>query len=95
MYQSNFEPNTRWTEEFAQGHEIRDYWQGVARKYDVYKYVRAQQRVERTEWFAEKGKWRVTVRDLKEDRVSFNLYWILGIGYWVCADCDCDCDCDC
>lgn len=91
MYQSNFEPNTRWTEEFAQGHEIRDYWQGVARKYDVYKYVRAQQQVERTEWLAEKGRWRVTVRDLKEDRVSFNLYWILGIGYWVCADCDCDC----
>ncbi|OJI99721.1 hypothetical protein ASPVEDRAFT_188041 [Aspergillus versicolor CBS 583.65] len=69
VYQSNFEPNTRWTEEFAQGHEIRDYWQGVARKYDVYKYVRAQQQVERTEWFAEKGKWRVTLRDLKENRV--------------------------
>lgn len=85
MYQSNFEPNTRWTEEFAQGHEIRDYWQGVARKYDVYKYVRAQQQVERTEWFAEKGKWRVTVRDLKEDRVSFKS--ILDGGYWILGMC--------
>ncbi|KAL4940968.1 hypothetical protein BDV06DRAFT_230021 [Aspergillus oleicola] len=69
VYQSNFEPNTRWTEEFAQGHEIRDYWQGVARKYDVYKYVRAQHKVERAEWAGEKGMWRVTVRDLKEDMV--------------------------
>ncbi|KAL4733923.1 hypothetical protein BDV11DRAFT_213295 [Aspergillus similis] len=69
VYQSNFEPNTRWTEEFAQGHEIREYWQRVARKYDVYQYVRAQHRVERAEWLGDKGKWKVTVRDLKEDRV--------------------------
>ncbi|KAL4756207.1 flavin-containing monooxygenase [Aspergillus foveolatus] len=69
VYQSNFEPNTKWTEEFAQGHEIREYWQGVARKYNVYQYVRAQHRVERAEWFGDKGKWKVTVSDLKEDRV--------------------------
>ncbi|KAL4744726.1 hypothetical protein BDW72DRAFT_208787 [Aspergillus terricola var. indicus] len=68
VYQSNFEPNTKWTEEFAQGHEIREYWQGVARKYDVYQYVRAQHRVERAEWLGDKGKWKVTVRDLKEDK---------------------------
>ncbi|KAL4809852.1 hypothetical protein BDV18DRAFT_156233 [Aspergillus unguis] len=69
VYQSNFEPNTRWTEEFAQGHEIREYWQGVARKYNVYQYVRSQHRVERAEWLNEKGKWRVTVTDLKENKV--------------------------
>lgn len=84
VYQSNFEPNTRWTEEFAQGHEIRDYWQGVAKKYDVYKYVRAQQQVLRTEWFAEKGKWKVTVRDLKEDRVCKPHIPTSGV---ACADC--------
>ncbi|KAL4948165.1 hypothetical protein BDW69DRAFT_203743 [Aspergillus filifer] len=67
VYQSNFAPNTKWSEEFAQGAEIRDYWQGVARKYDVYKYVRAQHKVERAEWVGELGKWRVTVRDLKSD----------------------------
>ncbi|KAL4782878.1 hypothetical protein BJX76DRAFT_368795 [Aspergillus varians] len=69
VYQSTFEPNTKWTEEFAQGHEIRDYWQGVARKHDVYKYVRPQNQVEQAEWVADKGKWTVTVRDLKEDTV--------------------------
>ncbi|RDW67424.1 flavin-containing monooxygenase [Aspergillus mulundensis] len=69
VYQSNFEPNTKWTEEFAQGHEIREYWQGVARKYDVYQYVRAQHKVERAEWVGERGKWRVTVRELREDKL--------------------------
>ncbi|KAL4869862.1 hypothetical protein BDV12DRAFT_195870 [Aspergillus spectabilis] len=69
VYQSCFSPNTQWTEEFAQGHEIRDYWQSIARKYDVYKYIRAQQKVERAEWFEDKGKWKVTVRDFKEDKV--------------------------
>ncbi|KAL3465598.1 hypothetical protein BJX64DRAFT_285204 [Aspergillus heterothallicus] len=67
VYQSNFEPNTKWSEEFAQGHEIRDYWQGIARKYDVYKYIRAQHKVERAEWIPDKGKWKVSVRDLKAD----------------------------
>ncbi|KAL4796343.1 hypothetical protein BDV19DRAFT_388479 [Aspergillus venezuelensis] len=69
VYQSNFSPNTKWTEEFAQGAEIRDYWQSVAKKYDVYKYVRAQHKVKRAEWIGEKGKWRVSVRDLKSDTV--------------------------
>ncbi|KAL5334155.1 hypothetical protein BJX70DRAFT_402858 [Aspergillus crustosus] len=69
VYQSCFSPNTAWSEEFAQGHEIRDYWQSIARKYDVYKYVRPQTKVEQAEWLADKGKWRVTVRDLKEDKV--------------------------
>ncbi|KAH8424457.1 flavin-containing monooxygenase [Aspergillus melleus] len=68
VYQSGFSPNTQWTEEFAQGAEIRNYWQSVARKYDVYKYLRFQQRVEKAEWIPQLGKWRVTLRDLKEDK---------------------------
>ncbi|KAJ5684011.1 uncharacterized protein N7477_000356 [Penicillium maclennaniae] len=44
-------------EEFAQGAEIRDYWQSVARKHNVYQY----QRVNKTEWLADEGKWKVTI----------------------------------
>ncbi|KAF9889365.1 hypothetical protein FE257_007475 [Aspergillus nanangensis] len=66
VYQSGFAPNTQWSEEFAQGAEIRSYWQGVARKYDVYKYIRPQQRVERAVWNAEQAKWAVTIEDLRE-----------------------------
>ncbi|KAJ5174563.1 uncharacterized protein N7482_000440 [Penicillium canariense] len=61
-YQSAFSPNTQWTEEFAQGAEIRDYWQGVARKYNVYQYLRPQQQVQKAEWLAEEGKWKVTIK---------------------------------
>ncbi|KAJ5290272.1 uncharacterized protein N7443_010525 [Penicillium atrosanguineum] len=63
-YQSGFSPNTQWTEEFAQGAEIRDYWQGVARKHNVYQYVRSQQQVNKTEWLATEGKWKVTIAHL-------------------------------
>lgn len=61
-YQSVFSPNTQWTEEFAQGAEIRDYWQGVAKKYNVYQYLRRQQQVQKAEWLAEEGKWKVTIQ---------------------------------
>lgn len=60
-YQSGFAPNTQWTEEFAQGAEIRDYWQGVARKYNVYQYLRPRQQVQKVEWLADEGKWKVTI----------------------------------
>ncbi|KAJ5818127.1 hypothetical protein N7474_003718 [Penicillium riverlandense] len=60
-YQSGFAPNTQWTEEFAQGHEIRDYWQGVARKFNVYQYLCLQQKVQKAEWLADEGKWKVTI----------------------------------
>ncbi|PGG95311.1 hypothetical protein AJ79_10128 [Helicocarpus griseus UAMH5409] len=64
VYQSTFSPNIQWTEEFAQGHEIREYWQHIARKYDVYKYLRLKQRIEKTEWIPEEAKWRITIEDL-------------------------------
>ncbi|RAK99361.1 flavin-containing monooxygenase [Aspergillus ibericus CBS 121593] len=68
VYQSGFSPNTQWTEEFAQGHEIREYWQRLARKYDVHKYLRLQQQVEQAVWLPELGKWRVTLQDLGESK---------------------------
>jgi cation diffusion facilitator CzcD-associated flavoprotein CzcO len=45
VYQSTFEPWTQWSEGYAQGAEIRDYWQRVARKYDVYKYLKLRHKV--------------------------------------------------
>ncbi|KAJ9267508.1 hypothetical protein DTO212C5_5984 [Paecilomyces variotii] len=84
VYQSGFEPNTQWSEEFAQGKEIKEYWQGVARKYDVYKYLKLNHRVEKAEWLPDEGKWKVTLKDLKEDRVYEELLDILigAIGHF-------------
>ncbi|PKS11164.1 hypothetical protein jhhlp_002925 [Lomentospora prolificans] len=67
VYQSTFDPNTQWTEEFAQGREIFAYWQGLARKYDLYKYLKLSQKVERQEWDAKQSVWHITVRDLTTD----------------------------
>lgn len=68
-YQSGFEPNTQWSEEFAQGAELCNYWQGLAKKYDVYKYLRFQQKVTKAEWLPEEAKWKLTVQDLAAGKV--------------------------
>lgn len=70
VYQSNFEPNTQWSEEFAQGHEIRDYWQGLAKKYDIYANLKSKQKILRVEWISEETKWKLTIQDLINDKVK-------------------------
>ncbi|CAG8294937.1 unnamed protein product [Penicillium olsonii] len=69
VYQSGISPNTQWTEEFAQGAEIRDYWQGVAKKHNVYQYLRAGQKVQKAEWHPEKGKWKVTIEHVDGSKI--------------------------
>lgn len=81
VYQSGFAPNTQWSEEFAQGAEIRDYWQGIAKKYNVYQYLRLRQQVEKAEWVPEKAKWTVTLQDLSNSQVCHSV----GCQVW-CRD---------
>ncbi|CAG8185209.1 unnamed protein product [Penicillium salamii] len=69
VYQSGISPNTQWTEEFAQGKEIRDYWQGVAKKHNVYQYLRTGQKVQKAEWQPEKGKWKVTIEHVDGSKI--------------------------
>ncbi|PQE28472.1 hypothetical protein CJF30_00008199 [Rutstroemia sp. NJR-2017a BBW] len=57
VYQSTFEPNTQWSEEYAQGAEIRKYWQDVARKYDVYKYLKLRHKTTSAIWNEDLAKW--------------------------------------
>ncbi|KAI1761691.1 FAD/NAD(P)-binding domain-containing protein [Hypoxylon sp. FL1150] len=64
VYQSSFDPNVNWTEQFAQGPEIRAYWQGLARKYDVYKYLKSSHRVDELNWDESKSVWNVKVNNL-------------------------------
>ncbi|KAI0900874.1 FAD/NAD(P)-binding domain-containing protein [Annulohypoxylon nitens] len=64
VYQTSFAPNTQWSEQFAQGREIREYWQGLARKYEVYKYLKLSQKVEEISWDEKKSVWNVKVHNL-------------------------------
>ncbi|KAI4650942.1 hypothetical protein J4E93_003299 [Alternaria ventricosa] len=70
VYQATYSPNTQWSEIFARGAEIRDYWQAQAKKHDVYKYVRLRHRVDEAEWDDAHSKWRVTLRNLKNETSS-------------------------
>lgn len=68
VYQSTFSPNTQWTEEYAEGHEILAYWKDVAKKYDVYRYLKLSHKVTRAEWDEEKAKWVLRVTGLVSGR---------------------------
>lgn len=74
-YQSGFSPNSQWSEEFAQGAEIRNYWQSVARKYNVYQYIQFRRQIQKAEWLPEEGKWKVTVANLDSNKVGLPV-WI-------------------
>ncbi|KAH8903537.1 FAD/NAD(P)-binding domain-containing protein [Coniochaeta sp. PMI_546] len=64
VYQSTFSPKLDWSDQFAPGAEIRDYWQAQARKYDVYQYAKLGQKVEATDWDESKSVWRLSIRDV-------------------------------
>ncbi|KAF2234419.1 FAD/NAD(P)-binding domain-containing protein [Viridothelium virens] len=65
VYQSTFEPNTQWSEEYAQGREIRDYWQRIARKYDIYKYLRTNTKVLEAGWKEMAAQWTLSLENTK------------------------------
>lgn len=60
-YQATFAPSISWTEAYAQGAEILDYWKRVADDYDVSKYIRLEHKVTSAEWSEDKGKWLIHV----------------------------------
>ncbi|CZT52817.1 related to monooxigenase [Rhynchosporium secalis] len=64
VYQSTFFPKTNWTEEYAQGPEILNYWQSLARKYNVYQYLKLQHKVAGANWDQDTGKWTLRVENL-------------------------------
>ena len=69
VYQSTFAPRTQWTEEFAQGAEIRDYWQGLARKHGVHRYLKLGHRVESAAWDDLESVWLLSIRDVQSSQV--------------------------
>lgn len=70
VYQATFAPNTQWSEDFAQGGEVRDYWQGLARRYEVYQYVKLGHQITRAEWSDVSSTWKLDVTDLTTDTHS-------------------------
>ncbi|KAE8440550.1 hypothetical protein EG329_007243 [Mollisiaceae sp. DMI_Dod_QoI] len=74
VYQSTFEPNTQWSEEYAQGAEILEYWKGIARKYNVYKYLRFGQNIVKASWDEIKAQWLLDIIDLETGELRTEVF---------------------
>ncbi|PSK55458.1 Thiol-specific monooxygenase [Elsinoe australis] len=91
VYQTSFDPNTQWSQQFAEGHEIREYWQRLARKYDVYRSLKLNQEVVDLVWDADAVVWRVKARntvtgEALEEEADFVLPAIGRFNAWKLPD---------
>ncbi|KAF2147669.1 FAD dependent oxidoreductase [Myriangium duriaei CBS 260.36] len=64
VYQATFSPRTQWTQQFAEGHEILDYWREQSKKYDVYSKTKFQREVVDVSWDSSESVWRVKTTDV-------------------------------
>ena len=68
LYTYSFEPNPEWSQTFAPGREIQAYFERVARKYDVFRYVRFSESVDYCAF--ENGSWLVRTSQGREDNAK-------------------------
>ncbi|KAK4942847.1 hypothetical protein LTR10_017423 [Elasticomyces elasticus] len=61
LYSLSFEQNPDWTREYPGQEEILQYLMKVARKYDLYRYVRFNTAVDSAKWDDADKKWKTTV----------------------------------
>ncbi|KAF4987751.1 hypothetical protein FGRMN_10175 [Fusarium graminum] len=64
-YTYSFEPKADYSSVLASSSEIKEYFEGFAVKYDLLKDIRTQHQVVETSWDQEKGRWNLSVTDLK------------------------------
>ncbi|KAL2356342.1 hypothetical protein BJ546DRAFT_599721 [Cryomyces antarcticus] len=67
-YQLSFESHPGWTEYYAPGGEILEYWRNVAKKYDVYKRITFHTEVTEARWHDDEGLWVLQLKDVKTGR---------------------------
>ncbi len=65
LYTYSFEPNPNWSQTFAPGPEIQDYFERVADKYDVVRSVRFGEGIPRCEF--RDGRWHIRTSKGRED----------------------------
>ncbi|MBK1785909.1 flavin-containing monooxygenase [Prauserella cavernicola] len=60
MYSFSFEQNPGWSRSFSPQPEIHDYMRRVARKYDLYRFVRFGQELTGARWDTDENRWYVS-----------------------------------
>ncbi|KIW69502.1 hypothetical protein PV04_05375 [Phialophora macrospora] len=68
IYQFLWSMNPDWTEFYAAGPEILEYFQETARKFDLLKYMKVDHVVTHAQWYEDEGIWKVKVYNKREDR---------------------------
>lgn len=68
VYQLSWDSNTAWSQFYASGSEILQYWKRVAKKYDLEKYMKLSHVVNEARWDEGEAKWKVSVEDLQTGR---------------------------
>jgi hypothetical protein len=68
IYSYSFEPNPEWSHRFSPGAEIREYFEGVARRHGVLPRIRFDQEIERLELSG--GRWRIQTRSGVRDEAD-------------------------
>ncbi|KAI9039003.1 flavin-containing monooxygenase [Aspergillus affinis] len=76
-YVYSFEPKANWSSVYAGSSEIRSYFAGFAKKYDLGRYIRTSHLVTETQWDAEKGQWIVQVQDFATGQTASDWCHIL------------------
>ncbi|KAH7010394.1 cyclohexanone monooxygenase [Ilyonectria destructans] len=64
-YQFTWEPNPEWSNYYSPWHEILEYFKGIARKYDLYKYVTLGHKLDAAKWDEDAGVWNVQVHNVE------------------------------
>lgn len=62
MYSYSFEPNHAWPQHFSPQPVLLQYFQGIARKYDLRKHIRFETLVEVVAWDEARSVWRATLK---------------------------------
>ncbi|KAK5034524.1 hypothetical protein LTS07_003445 [Exophiala sideris] len=65
LYTFSFDPNPNWTQYFASGGEIQEYFQRFADKHNLRKYMKLSTKVIEARFSAHEGLWNIELEDLK------------------------------
>ena len=79
-YQLSFESWVGWTKFYAGAPEIRQYWERVANKYDVQRFMKFNKRCVEARWNDNTSKWHVKLEDVKTGEVVEDI-WRCPV-YW-------------
>ncbi|WP_216215557.1 flavin-containing monooxygenase [Amycolatopsis aidingensis] len=77
MYSFSFEQNPDWSRSFSPQQEIWDYMRRVARKYDLYRFIRFGQEMTGAHWDSEQHRWQVTSAN---GDTFFGRFLVSGVG---------------